>query len=86
MFSARIKELRIKNGLKQQDVAKVLNVSSSMIGMDEQGRRSPSLDIVVAYAQLFSVTTDFFLWENNSNYSMKHPQTIHSSLNLLIFQ
>ena len=63
MFSDKIRCLRIEKGLNQQAVADKLNVSKSAIGMYEQGRRSPSLDIVVAYAKLFSVTTDFLLME-----------------------
>lgn len=63
MFSDKIRKLRIENGLNQQTVANKLNVNKSAIGMYEQGRRSPSLDIVVAYARLFSVTTDYLLVE-----------------------
>ena len=61
MFCFRIRKLRIDRGLSQRDVAVRLHMSVSAIGMYEQGRRLPSLDLVVAYADLFSVTTDYLL-------------------------
>ena len=61
MFCVRIRKLRIDRGMSQREVALQLNMSVSAIGMYEQGRRLPSLDLVVAYADLFSVTTDYLL-------------------------
>ena len=61
MFHDRIRELRENFGMSQKQVARELNLSTSAIGMYEQGRRTPSLELVVAYADLFSVTTDFLL-------------------------
>lgn len=61
LFCHRIRKLRVDCGMSQREVAKRLNMSVSAIGMYEQGRRFPSLDLVVAYADLFSVTTDYLL-------------------------
>ena len=61
MFHDRIRELRENFGMSQKEVARELNVSTSAIGMYEQGRRTPGLELVVAYADLFSVTTDSLL-------------------------
>ena len=51
-FTVRLKMLRIKSGLSQAELAKVINVSPSTISMYEQGRREPDfltfLDICVA--------------------------------------
>lgn len=51
-FTVRLKMLRIKSGLSQSELAKVINVSPSTISMYEQGRREPDfltfLDICVA--------------------------------------
>ena len=61
MINRKIADLRKENKMTQAEVAKKLGVSASAVGMYEQGRREPSLELVVAYADLFSVTTDYLL-------------------------
>ena len=63
MIEDRIRKLRMNRKMTQAEVATLLNVSTSAVGMYEQGRRVPSLELVVAYAELFSVTTDYLLRE-----------------------
>lgn len=57
----RIAVLRRKAGLSQATLAKQLGLSASAIGMYEQGRREPSLDVLVSISLLFGVTTDYLL-------------------------
>lgn len=61
MFGIRIALLRASNGWNQAELAKRIGVSASAVGMYEQGRREPSLDLVVRLAQEFGVTTDYLL-------------------------
>lgn len=61
MLGMRIAALRHKAGLTQKQLANLLSVSPSAIGMYEQGRREPSADQLVAMAHLFGVTTDYLL-------------------------
>ena len=56
-----LKELRTANGITQAELAKVLKISSSTIGMYEQGRREPDKKILLAMADYFKVTTDYLL-------------------------
>ena len=56
-----LKELRTANGITQADLAKILKISSSTIGMYEQGRREPDKKILLAMADYFKVTTDYLL-------------------------
>lgn len=58
MLGVRIALLRIEKGISQAELAKRLRVSASAVGMYEQGRRMPSLDLVVRLAREFGVTTD----------------------------
>lgn len=44
VFGRRLKELREEKDMKQSDLAKILECSSSAIGMYEQGRRYVDLD------------------------------------------
>lgn len=61
MLGIRIALLRIEKGLSQAELAKRLCISASAVGMYEQGRRMPSLDLVVRLAREFGVTTDYLL-------------------------
>lgn len=66
MFGTRIALLRIHRGMSQAELAKRLCISPSAVGMYEQGRRAPSLDMVVRLAQELGVTTDYLLMGNQT--------------------
>ena len=61
MLGARIAALRREKGWSQAELARVLGISASAMGMYEQGRREPSADTLVALARELGVTTDFLL-------------------------
>lgn len=61
MLCRRISALRRASGMSQIQFAQKLNISPSTAGMYEQGRRTPNIDILVAMAQLFSVSLDYLL-------------------------
>lgn len=61
MIGSQIAKLRRENGMRQAELAKLLHICPSAVGMYEQGRRTPSLDIVVRLMQVFGVTADFLL-------------------------
>lgn len=61
LLGERISALRRAKGLNQKQLAEKLNISPSTIGMYEQGRREPSLALIVELAEILSVSTDFLL-------------------------
>ena len=61
MLGTRIAALRRQAGISQKELARRLNVSTSAIGMYEQGRREPGADRLVEMAALFGVSTDYLL-------------------------
>jgi len=61
MIGTRLKELRERKKLQQDQVAKLLSVNKSAISLYESGMRQPSLDMLIAYARLFKVSTDYLL-------------------------
>ena len=67
MLGLRIALLRIENGLTQAALAKRVCVSASAVGMYEQGRRMPSLGLLVQIAREFGVTTDYLLMGENTH-------------------
>lgn len=47
--------------MTQRELARLLNVSPSAIGMYEQERRQPSADLIIAICKEFSVSTQWLL-------------------------
>ncbi|HBG6671198.1 TPA: helix-turn-helix transcriptional regulator [Clostridioides difficile] len=70
MIGERLKELRIKNNLKQSDLARILNVTQGAVGMYENDKRTPSPELIVKLAEYFNVTTDYLLGHTKTNYSV----------------
>ena len=61
MLGIRIVILRISKGWSQAELAQRIGVSASAVGMYEQGRREPSLGLLVRLAQELGATTDYLL-------------------------
>lgn len=70
-ISIRLKELRKEKDVMQKDVANFLDISSSAYGFYEQGKRTPTSDIVVKLAKYFDVSTDYLLGKTDErNYHL----------------
>ncbi len=62
LFGAKLRQLRTQQGLSQTALAQQLALAShAHISNLEAGRKTPSLDLVVAVADVFGVTTDYLL-------------------------
>lgn len=61
MLGPRIATLRRAAGMNQKALAKKLRISPSAVGMYEQGRREPSLEILAKMAEIFNVSIDFLV-------------------------
>lgn len=57
----KIKELRKEVGMTQSELAARLGISSSAVGMYEQGRREPDNDMILRLCSVFGVTSDSLL-------------------------
>ena len=57
----KIKDIRLRKGLTQADVAAALGVSSVVYSRYETGKRQPSIDMLIQMADIFGVTVDFLL-------------------------
>ena len=64
LFGAKMREQRLQHGMTQNELAQRLGLAANAhISLLERGRHEPSIDLVVAIADLFSVTTDYLLWD-----------------------
>lgn len=61
MLDKTIRGLRLENHITQEELAKKVGVSTSMIGMYETGARKPSYEVLLKIADYFRVTTDYLL-------------------------
>lgn len=69
MLARRISELRIRKGFSQSQLAELLHVSTSTIGMYEQGRRTPSIDMLAGLSRVFGVSLDYLITGTDYLYS-----------------
>ena len=61
MLAEQIAFLRTREGMTQRKLAKELHVSLSAIGMYEQGRRTPSVEILIQMSNIFGVSLDYLI-------------------------
>ena len=61
MLPCRIAQLRKTIGMNQLQLAQKLHVSASTIGMYEQGRRTPSIEILIQMSRIFNVSIDYLI-------------------------
>jgi len=61
LLGGRLKKLRVKYGLSQEQVATVLNIDRSAYAYYEHGRSSPSNRNLVTLAKIYGVSTDWIL-------------------------
>ena len=60
-FGERLRILRKKAGMTQQELAEKANVSKSVISFYEHKDRAPSPEVLKRFAEIFEVSTDFLL-------------------------
>ena len=70
-LNTRLQEQRKKSKLSQKQVAERIQVSPSVISNYESGERSPSLESLIALANLYHCSTDYLLGLETS--AVKQP-------------
>ena len=69
----RLKELRRKKRVTQEQVAKELNISVDTLRKNEQGSRSMSVELLDIYAEYYDTDMDYIIngRKNNNNEVIK---------------
>ena len=70
MLANQIVFLRKRAGMSQLQLAQELNVGPSAVGMYEQGRRTPSVDILIDMANFFDVSLDYLITGTESPHTV----------------
>lgn len=87
MFSNRLKMLRTKKGLSQQNMADFLGITRQGYGKYEDGKSEPDHQSLVKLANYFDVTTDYLLGhdvnKDEVNYYMNKIATEYPDIDLM---
>ena len=75
----RIKMLREQEGLKQSDLAVLLNVTQATLSNWECGRYEPDQDSLKILSKRFDVSIDYLLGVSDSPLKVYNAQKIHNS-------
>ena len=60
-FGDKLREVRLKSGMTQLQLADKVNVTKSVISYYEHKDKKPSPDILIKFSEIFGVTTDYLL-------------------------
>ena len=60
-FSRRIREMRTKNNLKQQEVADALSITRACYTNYETGQRFPNQDMLIKISDFYKVSLDYLI-------------------------
>ena len=61
LFSERLQQLRKEKGLKQSELATILNTTQRRISYMELGKVEPDLATLVSLSKYFEVTIDYLI-------------------------
>ena len=61
----KLKILRMEKKLSQQDIGKIIGVSSQAIGLYEREKRDMSPEIIIKLSEFFNVSTDYLLGKSD---------------------
>ncbi len=92
---AKIQEARRSAGLKQWQLANMVNVSESYIALIESDKRNPSITVLTKIAEVLGLTTDQIVFDvdtrSNASFTLewqsmirdRSPKEIESALKML---
>lgn len=81
-FGYRIRTLRKRHGLTQDQLAAQFGISTNHLGKLEFGKRGVSLDLLVQLAECLNVSVDFLL--NGAAHRSEKVQVLIAQIRLLL--
>lgn len=65
MYFKRLKDIREDSELKQESVAKILNITRQQYGLYETGKRTIPIDLLIKLAKYYNVNLDYITGISN---------------------
>ena len=78
----KLKELRLKNNLTQEDIAKKINKSAVAYGYYESGRNEPDIQTLIRLANFYNITIDYLVGNEIPYFSNKNDYTKNRNIKL----
>lgn len=60
-YQKRLHDLRVDHDLRQEDVARILKITSQAYGMYENGKRSLPIEYLITLSKYYEVSSDYIL-------------------------
>ena len=76
----RLKELRIKKNIKQQDLAKALNITKQSVSNWENNKRLPDINTLIQLADFYNCSLDYLVGRDLKEDNLKTINTLVSDL------
>lgn len=73
----RIQQFRIQCGYTQEEFAKTLNIDRSTLSRIESGTRSCSLDLLIQFSELFTISLDYLILGKNNPITFSVEEKMH---------
>lgn len=75
IIAKRLSELRKEKGVKQDEIAELLNVKRATVANYETGKRAPDYETIIKLADYYSVSCDYILRGVTSKFANIHSTT-----------
>ena len=75
IIAKRLSELRKKKGVKQDEIAELLNVKRATVANYETGKRAPDYETIIKLADYYGVSCDYILRGVKSKFANIHSTT-----------
>jgi len=72
----KLKDLRLKYKLSQRQVAKMTRLSPSLISAYENGDRTPNLENILAFSELYKCSVDYLLGKQKEIFVLKDNKIV----------
>ena len=66
MYLKRLKDLKEDNELRQDDIARILNITRQHYSLYELGKRTLPIDLLNILAEFYNTSTDYILGRTNN--------------------
>lgn len=74
-INERLRELRIKSGYTQNQIAKILNVDRSTYSYYEIGKTTPDVSALITLAKIFNISISELLADESNPYPVADSKT-----------
>ncbi len=82
-FGKRLKQLREKKDLTQQELAEFLSINRDALAKWETDKAYPDLDMVRDIAEFYDVTTDYLIGKDDRTFETRVNEIIKSNKGVL---